>query len=230
MSTLKVVVAGPRGRIGQLVVQAVHEAADLQLVGTLDRGDDPGPALARWAPDVLLDVSLASASRVVAPLAASLGVAPVVGTSGLTAEDIEHIAAACAHRGVGGLLVPNFSLGAVLAMLAAERAARHLPCAAIHEVHHPGKRDSPSGTALTTAARMARAGSGSPAPITSERLEGVLARQIVTFSGPGERLLIEHEVDDRRAYLPGVLLAIRQVRSLTKLEQGLETVLDAGLI
>jgi 4-hydroxy-tetrahydrodipicolinate reductase len=220
-----VCVAGPDGRLGRLACAAIEAADDLDLAATLRRGDDARTVLSRGDAQVLLDVSLAEASRALVPQSIAHGVSPVVGTSGLDPADIEGFAAACLRAGLGGLVVPNFSVGAVLQMQAARRAASLMPCDGIHEIHHPGKRDAPSGTARATAADMAAASGGEPPAITSERTEGVVARQDVRFSQPGERLLLVHEVTDRRAYLPGLLLALRRVTSLDRLHVGLDAVL-----
>jgi 4-hydroxy-tetrahydrodipicolinate reductase len=220
-----VCVAGPDGRLGSLACAAIEECDDLSLAATLRRGDDAEKVLGRGDVQVLLDVSLAESSRALVPLAIAHGVCPVVGTSGLDSADLERFAAACQRAGLGGLVVPNFSVGAVLQMEAARRAASLMPDDGIHEVHHPGKRDAPSGTARATAAGMAQASGGALPAITSERTEGVVARQDVSFAQPGERLVLVHEVTDRRAYLPGVLLALRRVSTLDRLLVGLDAVL-----
>jgi len=107
--------------------------------------------------------------------------------------------------------------------LAAEVAA-HLPCTLIHETHHPGKKDKPSGTALATQRRI-EAACGRRVPIESERRDGTVARQEIRYEQPGESFQLLHEVTDRRAYLPGVLLAVRSVRGLTGLSVGLDGLL-----
>lgn len=223
--TLGVVVAGARGRLGSLVVEAIRATSDLRVAATLARGDDADGILRGSGADVLVDLTVAEASRVIVPLAAAAGISPVVGTSGLGADDERRFAEACQAAGVGGLLVPNFSLGAVLQMEACAAAAPWLACTAIHEIHHPAKRDAPSGTSRATAARIGAAGGTSP-PITSERRVGAVAEQRVEFCGVGERLVLLHEVVDRQAYLPGVLLAIRRVRQLGRFARGLDAILD----
>jgi 4-hydroxy-tetrahydrodipicolinate reductase len=150
---------------------------------------------------------------------------PVIGTSGWPEAEARALARRCAERRLGALLVPNFSLGAVLQMRVAEQLAAHLTCTGIEEVHHPAKRDAPSGTARATAERIARAGGRAPPPIASERREGVLAEQTIRFAGPGETLSLSHAVDDRRAYLPGLLLAVRRVVTLSGLQVGLDGLL-----
>ena len=165
-ATLSVVVAGAAGRLGRLAVEAITAAEDLSLAGMLVRGDDAAAVLKNTRPDVFLDVSLMPDSAALSTLAAERGSAPVVGTSGWSESGVAALAAACEAGGVGGLLVPNFSPGAVLQMQLAERLARHLACTGIHEVHHPAKQDSPSGTARATAARIARRQEAPP--ITSD--------------------------------------------------------------
>ena len=223
---LPIVVGGAEGRMGQLAVSAIAACPDLVVAGCLRRGDDPSALLRPELAQVYLDLTLASAARVLAPAAARAGLCPVVGTSGLTEEDVDRLGQACSEGGVGGLLVPNFSLGAVLQMKAAEELARHLSCTGIAEVHHSAKRDSPSGTARATAQRIALS-SGSPPPrISSERRDDALAEQALTFATSHERLVLHHVVSDRQAYMPGLLLALRQVRSCQGLVQGLDSLLD----
>lgn len=221
----RVVVAGAGGRMGSLVCEALDGAEGLELAGTLVRGDAAGAVLDRTGPDVLLDFTLAQASRELVAAAVERGVSPVIGTSGWSAEAVADLAAGCARRSLGALLVPNFSVGAVLQMRFATAAARALTCEGIAEVHHTGKRDTPSGTALATAEALAREGGTRPA-ITSARRDGLVAEQSVRFGGPGETLTLVHRVDDRRAYLPGVLLALRRVRGLDGLVVGLDALLD----
>ena len=222
---IRVAVAGAAGRMGSIVAPFLAEAADVEVVARLDLGDDAEAALAAARPDVLVDFTLAAASRELAPAAARLGISPVVGVSGYSAEDTARLRAACLEGGVPGLLVPNFSIGAVLQMRHAAELAASLPCTLIAETHHPGKKDKPSGTALATA-RAIEASSGQHPPITSERIEGRVAEQLVRFEHPGERCELVHVVTDRRAYLPGVLLAVRRVAALPA---GLTVGLDAVL-
>jgi len=224
MSTIRVVVAGAAGRMGRIVVPFLSAAEGVEVAGTLVRGSDAAAVISLARPDVLVDFTLADASRELCVLAAERGVRPVVGTSGLRDADVAALRSACERAGIGGLLVPNFSVGAVLQMRACAEAAGHMKLAALHEVHHPGKKDSPSGTALATLRRIREAGGGEVA-IRSERREGALAEQEVTFAGEGEELGLRHVVSDRRAYLPGVLLAVRRVRELRGLHVGLDALL-----
>jgi len=228
----RVLLAGAAGRMGRVVLAALRTADDVELVGTLVRGSD-APAVLRLArPDVLLDFTRPEASRELGLLAAERGISPVIGTSGLAEADVHSLHNACLRSKVGGLLVPNFSIGALLQMRAAEAAARHMPPIAVRERHHPAKRDAPSGTARATAARIDAASAHLAAtregavPIESERREGVLAEQDVLFEQAGEQLLLRHVVTDRRAYVPGILLAVRSVQGLVGLHVGLDALID----
>jgi 4-hydroxy-tetrahydrodipicolinate reductase len=142
----------------------------------------------------------------------------VVGTSGF---DLERVAALAAEHDLPVFYAPNFALGAVLMLRFAEEAGRLMPHAEIIELHHETKRDAPSGTAKATAARLP-----GETPIHSVRLPGLVAHQEVIFGGPGETLTIRHDTTSREAFVPGVLLALEQVRSLPPtLTVGLEELL-----
>jgi 4-hydroxy-tetrahydrodipicolinate reductase len=155
----------------------------------------------------------------------ALGVHAVVGTSGFDEARLEPLAGRWGSGPPNCLVVPNFSIGAVLMMRFAEQAAPHFPSAAILERHHVDKVDAPSGTSLATAARMEAAGGVRP-EIESERLPGVVAHQDVVFHGDGETLTISHDTTDRRSFIPGVLLAVRGVAGLSEpVTVGLEAVL-----
>ncbi|MHC5209974.1 MAG: 4-hydroxy-tetrahydrodipicolinate reductase [Planctomycetota bacterium] len=220
----RVVVAGAAGRMGSLAVSTLSRADGIELAGTLVRGSDASAIFEMCRPDVLVDFTIAESSRDLAPMAAERGISPIVGVSGLLPEDVEHLREACEHGRVGGLLVPNFSVGAVLQMRLAAEVAAHLPCDGIREIHHPGKKDSPSGTALATAHRLKEL-TGRDVPIQSARQDGVVAEQDVRFVQPGESMVISHRVTDRRAYMPGLLLAVRAVRGLRQLVVGLDGLL-----
>jgi 4-hydroxy-tetrahydrodipicolinate reductase len=188
------------------------------------RGSDASAIFEMCRPDVLVDFTIAEASRELAPMAAERGISPIVGVSGLLPEDVERLREACEHGHVGGLLVPNFSVGAVLQMRLAAEIAAYLTCEGIHETHHPAKKDSPSGTALATARRL-KERTGRDVPIQSTRRDGVVAEQELTFAQAGESMLLAHRVTDRRAYMPGLLLAVRAVRGLRHLVVGLDGLL-----
>jgi len=241
---LRVMIVGARGRVGRCLVRGVEEAEDLALAGAVDLGDDLAGALASEKPAVAVDFTTPDAvfGNVEAVLAH--GVHAVVGTTGMTADRLDRLDAVARENERGCLVAPNFALGAVLMMRFAEEAARHLPWVEVVERHHTGKRDAPSGTAATTAERIAAARSEAPepenetelhpgargarvegVPVHSLRLPGSVAHQEVLFGGPGETLSIRHDAIDREVFVPGVLLAVRGIANHVGLVRGLEPLL-----
>lgn len=164
----------------------------------------------------------------------AMGLNTVVGTSGFDDAKLEELGSAWGSGPPNCLVVPNFSIGAVLMMRLAALAAPHFGAAEIVELHHDRKVDAPSGTALATAERIAgvlgprresvasvesvvgsRGGSVSGVPVHSLRLPGLVAHQEIIFGSQGETLTIRHDTTSREAFIPGVLLAVRSVGTLT---------------
>ena len=246
---IKVGVLGASGRMGSLVCQAVRSVADLELAAAVDVGDPIG-GLAGCA--VAVDFTSPDAVMENLRWCVGHGVGFVAGTSGFDAarlEQVSQILTAGAAAGTGRVVVvPNFSVGAVLMMRFAEQAARHFDSAEIIELHHAGKVDAPSGTAARTAAMIAAARSGAGlgavpdatstqldgargavvdgVHVHSVRLSGLVAHQEVLLGGHGETLTIRHDSLDRASFMPGVLLAVRGIGSLPAgLTVGLEGLL-----
>ncbi len=240
---IRVIVCGAKGRMGLVSCDAVSAADDMELVATLDRGDSLMDALKQHKPDAVVDFTVPECVFENTKCLIENGVSPVVGATGLSTAQIEQLQAMCAKRKLGGLIAPNFSLGAILMMQAASQIAAHLPQAEIIEMHHDQKVDSPSGTALKTAAMMAPFTSSQTVPyaeqtargesvdgiaIHSVRLPGLFAHQMVMFGGEGETLTIRHDSTDRRAMMPGLLLGLRRVGELDELVYGLEHLLESN--
>jgi 4-hydroxy-tetrahydrodipicolinate reductase len=198
----------------------------------LARTPDPGRAvfdsldeLLSRKPDVLLDLTTQPSSAQISVEAVRNGVSTVVGASGWSVEERAALAAAAEERGVGALIVPNFSLGATLMMRFAQEAARFFPDAEIVELHHARKKDKPSGTARETAERIARSSGRTPA-IQSVRLPGLLAHHEVLFARDGELLTIRHDSFSRESFVPGMIAAVRGVVRRRGLSIGLDAVLE----
>ncbi|HLY49506.1 MAG TPA: dihydrodipicolinate reductase C-terminal domain-containing protein, partial [Solirubrobacteraceae bacterium] len=209
----RVAVAGAAGRMGSTVCDAVDEAADLELVARADPalGTTLEEALAA-GPEVLVDFTLPATVLENARRAVAAGIHVVIGTTGFELGALDDLAGAPANV----FVAPNFALGAVLMMEFAQRAARHMARAEIIELHHDGKLDRPSGTAARTALLMREAAPElGEVPIHSVRLPGLVAHQEVILGDIGQTLTIRHDSLDRRSFMPGVLLAIRRVGSLT---------------
>ena len=255
VTNLGVAVIGAHGRMGQAVCAAVDGAADLDLVARLGEGDDVA-ALAASGAAVGVDFTVPSATEANVHDLIDAGLHAVVGTTGWTDESLgrvrEHLDRANAGReqGLGVLVAPNFALSAVLAMRFAQQAARFFESVEVVELHHPDKVDAPSGTALTTArhiaAARAEAGLG-PVPDATEkqvdgargavvdgvhvhavRLRGLVAHEEILLGNPGEQLTIRTDSYDRSSFMPGVLLAVREVVRRPGLTFGLDQVLDLG--
>ncbi|WP_375422845.1 4-hydroxy-tetrahydrodipicolinate reductase [uncultured Friedmanniella sp.] len=241
----RVAVFGARGRMGAEVCRAVEAADDLDLVTGIDAGDDRAPA---EAADVVVDFTHPDAVMDNLAWCVQHGISAVVGTTGFDDARLDQLRTLLADRPtVGVLVVANFSIGAVLMMRFAEQAAAFYESVEIIELHHPGKADAPSGTATTTARRVAvareSAGLG-PAPdatvhaqdgargaevagvrVHSVRLRGLVAHQEVLLGAEGETLTLRHDSLDRVSFMPGVLAAVRAVGSRPGLTVGIEPVL-----
>ena len=246
--TIRVGVFGSAGRMGSEVVAAVNAADDLELVACVDENDDP-QALVNADAQVVVDFTNPGVVMDNLRFCIANGIHAVVGTSGFTPDRIAELdRLLAAAPGVGVLIAPNFGIAAVLMMRFAAQAARYFDSAEIIELHHPNKLDAPSGTARRTAELMsaARAEAGcAPMPdATSEevpgargadiegirvhaaRIMGMIAHQEVIFGGPGEVLTIRHDSMNRESFMPGVLLAVRQIGQYTGLLVGLEHLMD----
>jgi 4-hydroxy-tetrahydrodipicolinate reductase len=263
---VRVGVLGATGRMGQATCRALLASDDLELVAAVARSSGVGHELRELVPeapaDLLVGESLSDLvaaeaevvvdfSRPEATMAAvdgllRDGVHLVSGTTGLPAAALDQLAALAGKADHGNAVwAPNFALGAVLAMHFATIAARWYPAAEVIELHHQGKADAPSGTAIRTAnaiaaARAEEAG-GQPAGkesvagvrggevggvrVHSVRLPGLVAHQEVLFGGEGEVLTLRHDSLDRASFMPGVLLAVRQVTTRNGLTVGLEPLL-----
>jgi 4-hydroxy-tetrahydrodipicolinate reductase len=213
--TVRVAVAGAAGRMGETVCAAVSEAPDMELVARADPalGITLAEALAEQ-PEVLVDFTLPATAVQNAREALAAGVHVVIGTTGFDPEQLDEIAKS-AQANV--FIAPNFAIGAVLMMQFAQQAARHMARAEIIERHHDRKLDKPSGTAARTASLMAAAAPEiGEIPIHSVRLPGLVAHQEVILGDVGQTLTIRHDSIDRQSFMPGVLLAIRKVGTLSE--------------
>jgi 4-hydroxy-tetrahydrodipicolinate reductase len=210
---IRVVVAGAAGRMGETVCRAVEGADDMELVGRADPSLDTTLSdTLRAEPDVLVDFTVPDTALANAREAAHAGVHVVIGTTGFDIAELDDLRRCPANI----FVAPNFAIGAVLMMQFAADAARHMARAEIIELHHDRKVDKPSGTAARTAELMRHsAGSDAEIPIHSVRLPGLVAHQEVILGDVGQTLTIRHDSIDRESFMPGVLLAVRRVGTLT---------------
>jgi len=272
---IPVIVNGAAGKMGREVVKAIAQAPDLTLMGAIDttaahQGKDAGelaglsdpleipitnqlePMLGyvagerQMAPGVIVDFTHPDAVYDNVRSAIAYGIRPVVGTTGLSLEQIQELADFADKASTGCLIIPNFSIGMVLLQQAAITASQHFDHVEIIELHHNQKADAPSGTAIQTAQLLAEFGKSFNPPLVTEteklpgargslaaegvrihsvRLPGLIAHQEVIFGAPGQIYTLRHDTSDRSCYMPGVLLAIRKVLQLKSLVYGLEKIL-----
>jgi 4-hydroxy-tetrahydrodipicolinate reductase len=236
----RIAVVGSTGRMGRLISAIVTETDGLELVAALHSGSDLRELVAA---DLVVDVTLPHVSPTVVAAAVDAKKAVLVGTSGWTADRVAALRGRVGATAPGVLIVPNFSIGSVLASSFAERAARWFDSIEIIESHHAAKSDSPSGTAVRTAELMAAARAdlgpvGAPhadqrargqqvasIPIHSLRMDGVVARQEVLFGRTGEQLSIRHDTASQDAYVPGIRLALTALPQLRGVTVGLDVLL-----
>ncbi len=257
---IKVVVSGALGRMGKEVVGAVCADRELDMAGAIDKkaveeylslpngmglvpiSKDVEPMLLRVRPNVMVDFTSHESVMDNIRTAISHGVFPVVGTTGISQQDLREIEHLCQQNDIGAIVAPNFAIGANLMIHFARLAARFFPAAEIIELHHQGKSDAPSGTAIKTAEEMSRArgtrfedgqtkkvalegargGEESGIHIHSVRLPGLVAHQEVLFGGQGETLLVRHDSVSRESFMPGVIMAIKETPRIRGLVHGLD--------
>lgn len=260
---IAVVVHGAAGRMGREILAALCQADGLKAVGAIDleakqdflalpdgSGEIPFSTnlesiLSNCRPDVMVDFTIRDATMAAAQVATKQGVNLVIGTTGLSSEDIGEIKRLCHNRDLGAIIAPNFSLGAALMVHLAKLAARYFDYAEVIEKHHDGKADAPSGTAIDTAKAMlemrgkpfnypvplkesltgTRGGQIEGVGIHSVRLPGLLAHQEVIFGARGQTLTIRHDSISRESFTPGVVMAIREVVKIKGVIYGLENIL-----
>ncbi len=269
---IPVVVNGAAGKMGREVIKAVSQAEDMMLVGAVDknpnyRGQDVGEVAGCGALEVpIIDdlesiLVLATQEKVQGVMvdfthpdgvydnvrsAIAYGVRPVVGTTGLSDEQLQELAEFAEKASTGCLIIPNFSIGMVLLQQAAMQASQYFDHVEIIELHHNQKADAPSGTAIKTAQMLSELGKtynppsvtetenvagargglvGDNIPIHSVRLPGYIAHQEVIFGAPGQIYTLRHDTSHRSCYMAGVLLSIRKITQLKSLVYGLEKIL-----
>jgi 4-hydroxy-tetrahydrodipicolinate reductase len=213
--------------MGATVCEAVEGADDMELVGKADPALQSSLAdvIRDARPDVVVDFSVPDTVFDNAKLCLERGVHVVVGTTGMTRDQVAELTERAAESDANCFIAPNFAIGAVLLMEASKLVAHHMPDCEIIELHHDEKVDAPSGTAKRTAELIAAETGGAEPPIHSVRLPGLVAHQEVVFGGLGQTLTLRHDSIARESFMPGVLLAVRRVGELDGLVVGLEHLL-----
>ncbi|GGI87583.1 4-hydroxy-tetrahydrodipicolinate reductase [Legionella impletisoli] len=241
----RVIVNGARGKMGSLACETIKNHPDFELVAALGSQDHLSQSIAETKAEIVIDLTRADYVFENSLAIIESGAHPIIGTSGLIEADIVRLKALCDQKQLGGIIVPNFSIGAVLMMQFAAKASPFFSEVEIIESHHQQKLDAPSGTAIKTAEMIAksrkknknelplreiiegaRGGTHHQVNIHSIRLPGFLAKQDVIFGSQGETLTLSHNSIDRSCFMPGMLLACKQVKALDSLYYGLEHLLN----
>ncbi|WP_284141308.1 MULTISPECIES: 4-hydroxy-tetrahydrodipicolinate reductase [unclassified Virgibacillus] len=267
--TIKVIIAGPRGRMGKEAVNMVANSDDFQLVACIDTKNDgkklhevlpypeldvpifinPEECFHTVAADVFVDLTVPESGYFHTRLALMFNLRPVIGTTGFTAEQLDELQKLSKEKDLGGVIAPNFALGAVLMMQFSRQAAKYFPDVEIIEMHHDQKLDAPSGTAEKTVALIqetrtskkqghpneketiagARGAEKDGIRIHSVRLPGLVAHQEVIFGGPGQTLTLRHDSLNRDSFMSGIHFAIKQVMEMKALVYGLENLMELNV-
>ena len=237
--SISVAVVGATGRMGKLTLDLIEASQDLELFAALDSKSDIAQTIGA---DVVIDLTRFDVSQSVVEHAVANNQKLVVGTSGWSASHLQQLEKKLQSSEAAVVVVPNFSVGSMLATKFATEAAKFFDSIEIVEAHHAGKVDSPSGTAVRTAELIAGARDGKPillpgvgqqargeiiagVPIHSLRINGVSAKQDVFLGGESELLTLSHETTSVRAYVAGILASIRFAAKSTGLTVGLQNVL-----
>ena len=253
---IKVIVAGFKGRMGSTAVDMVKSDEALELAALLDpfaeeKDLDGVPVfndkedLIGFDADVWVDFTMPKVAYENTRFAIENSFSPVVGTTGFTEEQIADLIALSSEKSLGGLIAPNFAIGAILLMEFAAKASQYFPDLEIIELHHDKKKDAPSGTAIKTAELIAQSRQSKVQGASDEeelmagargaeydgfrihsvRLPGLVAHQEVIFGAQGEGLTLRHDSYDRSSFMSGVNLGIKEVVKRDKLVYGLEKLL-----
>lgn len=243
---INVIINGANGKMGRTTVAAIANEEGLQLVATTSHEDDLSVAIKKHRADVVVDFTTPRCVFENTQIIIDAGARPIIGTTGLSPDQIKILSQHCDEKKIGCVIAPNFSIGAILMMKYAQDAARYFPDVEIIEYHHPKKLDAPSGTAKKTAELIAknrmqkntsaavdaelkdcfsRGDNTYNIPIHSVRMTGVFANQEVIFGACGETFTLKHDATDRSAMMPGVFLCCRKVMALDRLVYGMDNLL-----
>jgi 4-hydroxy-tetrahydrodipicolinate reductase len=236
---IPVAVLGAQGRMGRFACELLGRSPGFALAAAWDRGDAWERALAGSGARVVLDLTVAGLGFAHGMAILESGLRPVIGTSGVTPDESARLDRCARERTLGGIVVPNFSVGAWLLMRFSAEAARFFERAEVIELHHERKVDAPSGTAAETARRIADALPPAEAlapaaargdlahgvPIHSVRMGGLYAHQEVLLGRAGELLTLRHDMSGPEAFAPGILRAVAYASRAVGVARGIEAAL-----
>lgn len=249
----KLIINGAFGRMGKLACEAISNHPEFELIAKVGKKDNLSQIILNNQPDIVLDLTTAECVWRNSNIILDHNISPIIGTSGLNPDQIKQLCSRASALKLGGLIIPNFSIGAVLQMQYAAKMAKYFSAVEIIEMHHETKFDAPSGTAIATANKISEQLNQAPIsqlhhpeltnpelniitgsrgarqnniPIHAIRLPGIVAKQQVLFGNNAETLTIEHNTNSREAFMPGIILACQKARQFDTILCGLETCLD----
>lgn len=242
---IPVLINGSEGKMGKEIVKSFLHDTEFEVVGTIDKKDNLAETIAKTQAKIVIDFTSASVGFQNASIIINAGAHPVIGTTGFLPDQIEELQKRCARKKLGGIIAPNFSIGALLLMQFAQQAVHYFPAVEIIEMHHQTKEETPSGTAVRTAELIHQARKSEASPlkkykeiipharganhhdiaIHSVRLPGLVAHETILFGGRGETLTLRHDSTNRESFMPGIKLACKKVLELQELIFGLEKLL-----
>jgi 4-hydroxy-tetrahydrodipicolinate reductase len=242
---IRILVNGAQGRMGQVTAKTLEAEPGFTLVGQTGREDELALVIKETKAQVVVDFTQPAAVYENTQTIIKAGARPVIGTTGLSSQQIKKLQERCKKLKRGGIIAPNFSIGMVLMMKYAQEFVKYFPEVEIIEMHHDRKRDCPSGTALYTAESLAAARTKRPKtplephesipgsrgatyldiPIHAIRLPGLVAHEQIIFGDLGETLTLRHDTVDRQCFMRGVVLACHKVMKLNRLVYGLDQIL-----
>jgi 4-hydroxy-tetrahydrodipicolinate reductase len=219
---MRVAIIGAKGKMGVLADEAISAMPSVKEVIRVYSSDDLNDVLANTKPDIAIELTSHVSVARNAECIVNNRVKPLIGASGLTKAQIDDLCRHCAEHKLGGLVIPNFSLGVAYMTKLTKMMSRHFKDISIVEFHHAQKKDKPSGTASYTANLVGIA----PETIASIRSPGFLAKQQVYINTEHERLIIDHESFSRHSFLQGIQLSIEALSKLSYMVVGLENILE----
>lgn len=234
----RIIINGAFGKMGSTATEFLQQWPAVEIIGLLGRQDHLTTQIKALKPDFIIDLTKADCVYQNTQIYLQENLKFIIGASGLKAPEIQHIRQTCQEKKIGGIIVPNFSIGSVLCTYFAQIAAPWFDGVDIIEMHHAQKADAPSGTAIHTANAIHEVKPEWPLiktepqngreffihqiPVHAVRMPGLLAYQQTLFGQAGETISLNHQIIDRKAYMPGLKLACEHILSLNALVIGLE--------
>jgi 4-hydroxy-tetrahydrodipicolinate reductase len=221
MNILKVAIIGANGKMGSLVSNLISKLEQYKIVATIGRMDSLGSILQDTKPDIAIELTSNLSVFDNTKTIIQNNVRPIIGSSGLTQNEIKHLSVECDNKSLGGLIIPNFSLGIACVNKMSNTLKEHFSDFSIVEYHHRAKKDKPSGTAK----HLANILTLDESEIASVRSDDFLAKLQLYVASQYERIIIDHESFDRKSFEPGIILSLKKIMELNKLVIGLENIL-----